>query len=283
MDIIDSHHHLWDTSYQHYSLFDSIPILNRPYTINDFNSICESHNVQGSVCVEAASAGADGRSEVSWLIDQSKRSSVPMRIVAWTPLDRKIISEYLRYLNEIGQGKIVGLRHSFEFEPSDYPARQHVLDGVKLMAGHGFSFDVVIYQRSLTSALQLVRACPEVHFILDHLGKPDIRNGDVQMWATQLLEISRCENLDCKISGLSTEADHLNWTGEQLKPFILHAIDCFGWDRLMFGSDWPVCNLTGGFERWIDALLSAIDDASEENRRKLLFDDAWRIYQFNQI
>lgn len=283
MEIIDSHHHLWDTDYLHYTLLDTILPLNRPYTINDFESVCEKHVIRGSVCVEAASAGANGLTEIRWLLEQANRSFVALRLIAWVPLDPQLMCDYLDYLNSIGNGKIVGVRHSFEFKPSDYPGRDEVINCVKTLARYGYSFDLVFYHRSLASAIQLVKACPEVHFILDHLGKPDVRQGDVQTWHTELSEISKLKNLDCKISGLPTEADQLRWTPEQLKPFILHAIDCFGWDRVMFGSDWPVCNLAGGYERWLDAVLWTVNDAGEANQRKLFFENAWRTYKFNCI
>ena len=118
--------------------------------------------------------------------------------------------------------------------------------------------------------------------MLDHLGKPGVRQGLRHPWEEQIAELARCDNIACKLSGLTTEADHDHWTSEALKPYIDHVIRCFGWERVLFGSDWPVCDLAGGYSRWLSALSWAVADASEANQRKLFSDNARRIYRLGQ-
>jgi len=281
MDILDAHHHLWDTRHLHYSLLENIPALNRPYTMTDFETIIANHGILGSVCVEAASAGADGFQEIRWLIEQTKRSSKVVRLVAWAPLEGGITYDYLERLAGLSDARIVGVRRSFEFEPPDYPRREEVIEGVKAAARYGYSLDLVLYQSSLCSVIELVKSCPEVDFILDHLGKPNIRQGHESSWRELISELAQFDNITCKISGLPSQADHELWSREQLKPYILYATECFGWDRVMFGSDWPVSNLAGGYRRWLETVSWAVSGYSEPLQRKLFFENAWRIYKFD--
>ena len=173
MEIVDAHHHLWDTGHLDYPLFRSNPILNRPFVLEDYERIAAKNRVSRSVCVEATSA--DSFAEVRWLLDQSKRSSVLTRLVLRAPVERPDHRDCLDRLLELDDERIVGVRRSFEFEPPDFPARDETIAGVKTLAEYGLSFDLVLYHSSLPAVLTLVRACPEVRFVLDHLGKPDIR------------------------------------------------------------------------------------------------------------
>lgn len=280
MDIVDAHHHLWDTNHLRYPLFDRIPALNRPFTVQDFEAVATQNGVKQSVCVEAASAGADGLAETKWLLEQTRSSTVVSRLVVWMPVERPDRQDYLDQIAALNDGRIVGIRHSFEFDPPDFPCRDEVIAGVKLAAQYNFSVDLVLFHPSLSATLELVKACPEVPFILDHLGKPAIKQRLLDPWREQIAELASLGNVVCKISGVNTEADHQRWTKEDLKPYIDHAIQCFGWDRVMFGSDWPVCKLAGEYAQWLDALSWAIADASEADKQQLFSANARRIYRF---
>jgi L-fuconolactonase len=279
MEIVDAHHHLWDTDRLHYTLFDSVAALRRPYTISDFDPVARMHHVVSSVCVEAASAGDDGWQETLWLLEQAKSSQVVRKIVAWAPVEKPDLYKYLERLAAAGGKLIAGVRRSFEFESPDFPESEAVIAGVKTVSHYDYSFDLVLFHQALPSAIRLVRSCPEARFVLDHLGKPRLREGIEHPWREQIAELARLPNVVCKISGLSTEADHATWTKEQLKPYIDYAIECFGWDRVLFGSDWPVCNLARGFDAWLNAALWATSGASESERRKLFSENTKRAYR----
>lgn len=288
MKLIDAHHHLWDTNHLHYPLFDKTPALNRPFMLTDFEAVAAAHDVSQSICVEAASAGADGLAETRWLLEQTAANDIIGGLVVWAPVEQGNLRTYLDQITGLGQGRIAGIRRSFEFEPPDFACRPEVVEGIRIAGEYGYSVDLVLYHHSLPAVLQLVRACPQVQFVLDHLGKPGIRQGvhDVapdgilrHPWTEQISELATLTNVACKISGLTTEADHNRWTVESLKPYVDHAIHCFGWERVLFGSDWPVCNLAGGYARWLNALDWAIADASEANKRKLFCENARRIYK----
>jgi L-fuconolactonase len=280
MTIVDAHHHLWDTGALSYELFGTIPALNRPYRLADYESVAAANGVASSVCVEAASAGAEGWSETRWLLAEAGESRIVQKITAWVPIESSDLRSYLHRLRDEAADKVTAIRRSFEFEPPDFLQREDVIAGARLLAQMGYKCELVLFERSLESALRLIQACPETEFILDHAGKPRIRDGVDQPWRRNLAAIAEERNVVCKISGLSTEADRQNWCKEQLKPYIDHVIDCFGWNRVLFGSDWPVCNLARGFERWLEAAEWATASAAEDDRRKLFSENARRVYEF---
>jgi len=277
--IVDAHHHLWDTRRFRYSLFERIPALNRPYPVGDFDQIATAEGVDASVCVEATSAGADGLAELAWLRQQADRSSRVTAIVAWAPVEQPELPDYLARITALSDPRIVGVRRSFEFEAYDFPSRPEVVSGVRRLAEAGLSFDLVLFHASLTAASELVAQCPQVSFILDHLGKPAIRERQLEPWSTHIAELAALPNVVCKISGMTTEAEHETWTVDDLAPYFHRAVECFGWDRLLFGSDWPVCNLAGGYDSWrraVDALLAGVSSA---DRTKFFVGNAVRIYR----
>jgi L-fuconolactonase len=278
MGIVDAHHHLWDTRRLRYPLFDRIPELNRAFVVDDYEAVAAAE-VEASVCIEAASAGAEAVAELSWLREQADRSSVVKAIVAWAPVEGPELPNYLARIGALEDPRIVGVRRSFEFEPPDFPSRPEVVAGVRRLAASGLSFDLVLFHPSLPSAIDLVRQCPEVSFILDHLGKPPIRSGPLEPWATQLAQLAAFPNVVCKISGMSTEAEREGWTVDDLAPYFDCAVECFGWDRLLFGSDWPVCILAGGYERWRRAVDQLLTGVSLADRTKFFVSNATRIYR----
>lgn len=279
MQIIDAHHHLWNTSQLRYTLFDQAPALNRPYTLADFEAVAAAHSVHQSICIEAASAGADGLAETRWLLAQTAHSDLVAGLVVWAPLEQPELRTYLDQVMALGRGRIVGVRRSFEFMAPDFPRHGEVIAGVTLVGEYGLVVDLVLFHPALAATIELVRACPQVQFVLDHLGKPGIRQGLYQPWAGQIAELAALPNVACKLSGLTTEADRQHWSHADLKPYVDHVIGCFGWDRVLFGSDWPVCDLAGGYTRWLGALDWTIATAAEADKRKLFCENARRIYR----
>jgi L-fuconolactonase len=136
-----------------------------------------------------------------------------------------------------------------------------------------------LFHRQLTEVIQLVRLCPEVKFIVDHIAKPAIRAGLTQPWRGQMRMLAKLPNVWCKISGVVTEADHLAWTAEQVIPYIAHAIDCFGFDRVLFGGDWPVSELATTYKGWVDLVDRVVAGSSEAEIRKLYRDNAIEFYR----
>ena len=173
-----------------------------------------------------------------------------------------------------------GIRRLIETEPNpSFCLEPDFIAGVKLVGRHGLSFDICVKHWALVFAIELARRCPDVSFVLDHIGKPGIKHGLREPWWGQMRELAKLPNVVCKISGAITEADHSAWAKEQVKPYVAHAIDCFGFDRVMYGSDWTVSELTHGYPTWVEILDEVVAGASGTERRKLYRDNAIRTYR----
>ena len=178
---------------------------------------------------------------------------------------------------------VKAVRRLIEFEPDvDFCLQPGFVEGVKLLAKYDLSFDICVKHFQLANAVELVRRCPDVRFVLDHIGKPPIRAGQFDPWRDDLRALAALPNVCCKISGVVTEADHDNWSREQLRPYLDHAIDAFGIDRVMFGSDWPVSELTHRYEEWVDIVEWTMSGSSEGEMRKLFRDNAISFYRLPQ-
>jgi L-fuconolactonase len=173
-----------------------------------------------------------------------------------------------------------GIRRLIEIEPNPtFCLEPDFIAGVKLVGRHGLCFDICVKHWALVFAIELARRCPDVTFVLDHIGKPGIKHGLKEPWWSQLRELAKLPNVACKVSGVITEADHARWTREQVKPYIAHAIDCFGFDRVMYGSDWTVSELTHSYPTWVEILDDVVTGASAAELRKLYRDNAIRTYR----
>jgi L-fuconolactonase len=157
--------------------------------------------------------------------------------------------------------------------------RPGFVEGVKLLAKHDLTFDICIYHHQMASVLELVKQCPDVRFVLDHIGKPGIKAGLRAPWWNEIKVLSKFPNVSCKISGVITEADHADWTPQDVTPYIAHAIDCFGFDRAMFGSDWHVQELAGTYPGWVDIVDDVVKLASADEKRKLFRETAKAFYR----
>jgi L-fuconolactonase len=282
MEIIDSHHHLWDTRHLRYTLFDAIPALNQPFLPAHYEQEAAALGVTASICVEAASAGADGLAETQWLLEQARVHPSILGLVVWAPLERPDLADHLHAVALLDKDKhIVGVRRSFEFEAPDFPSQPNVIAGIKTISQFGYAIDLVLYHPALQAVLELVERCPETQFVLDHLGKPAIRTKGWEPWASQMKQLASFANVVCKVSGLSTEADHGSWQPADLEPYMDHAIHCFGWERLLFGSDWPVCNLAGGCALWLDTIQRLLEGIPQYQQQLFWAENARRIYRID--
>jgi L-fuconolactonase len=276
--ILDSHHHLWDPQALDYELFRSIQALHQRFAINEYDQDAAPLGIVQSICVEAASAGADGRRETEWLLQQVSASDRVAALVAWAPLERPDLEAHLEWLHSLDGKPIVGIRRSFEFEDDDFPKRSQVIDGARLAGERGLVVDLVLFSRSLAATIRLVEGCPGTTFVLDHLGKPPIREKRTAPWADQIHELGLLPNVACKLSGLTTEAGHTTWTRDDLKPYVEHGLECFGSNRLMYGSDWPVVNLARGHKPWLQTVTDMLSGLGAHERLGILARNARAIY-----
>jgi L-fuconolactonase len=273
--IIDSHHHLWDANVMQYSLLDGpLRPVKGNYDISVFDAIATRNGIEASICVEASSAGADGRAEIAWLLTQAGKSSVLSGIVMWAPLGSGHAGDYIDEVTGETGGLVKGVRRSFEFGPPEDLRSRGVEVDVRAAGRRGLSVDLVLFEHALPQAFQLARECDGTRFVLDHVGKPRVDRGTREPWRKWMTAIGRLDNVVCKISGLAVEAHNPHWSVGDLRPFLDIARDCFGVERLMFGTDWPVCDLAGGVDRWLEAVETWTEDWTAAERGQFYRENA---------
>jgi predicted TIM-barrel fold metal-dependent hydrolase len=278
MQIVDTHQHLWDLDLFRYSWLDSLPQLNRSFRMPDYLKAAEGLNVVKSVHLEADVNEPCMLGETRHLLALADQNDNPLEgIVACGRPERK---DFKSYLDKIaGHPKLKGIRRVLHTQPDEVGQEPTFLKNVATLASYGLSFDICVLARQLPIAIKLVAQCPEVVFILDHCGIPQVKEKNLDPWRAHISEIARFQNVSCKISGLVAYADPKLWTVEDLRPFVEHTIASFGWDRVLFGSDWPVCTLAASYRQWVEALQAITKTAGEANQKKLFYDNAIRVYR----
>ncbi len=277
--IIDSHVHLYDVARLHYGWLQGLPVLNRTHLLADFDTARGTIAVDGIVFAEVAVDPGLHIAEAGFVQELADQDRRLCGMVAHAPVEKGPgIIEDLELLAR--HPSLRGIRRLIETErdPS-FCLEPGFLEGLRILGRHGLSFDICIKHWALVFAIEMARRCPDVFFVLDHLGKPGIRLGLREPWWGQLRELARLQNVACKLSGVITEADHAHWTPAEVKPYVAHAIDCFGFDRVMYGSDWSVSELTHRYPVWVGILDEVIAGASAEEQRKLYRDTAKRVYR----
>ena len=259
--IIDTHVHLWHPEQLRYPWLAQVPELNKPYLLKHYTDAHGDLDIEAMVFVQCDTHPDDGLKETAWVTSLSMTEPRIRGIVAWAPLERgKLVEPFVEKLAE--NPLVKGIRRLIQSENVDFCIQPAFVEGVKTLAQHNLSFDICIFHPQLSNATRLVEQCPNVQFILDHIGKPDIKNQLFNPWKQELRVLSEFPNVHCKISGLTTEAEHAQWTPADLQPYIAHVIDCFGFDRVIYGSDWPVSTQATDYRRWVDTLQEAVSGCS---------------------
>lgn len=277
--IVDTHVHFWDPQHLRYAWLDALPELNRPFLPSDWAQAVGSLPIEKFIFVEGACESAQSLQEVRWIAEAAANEPRLAGIVAHAPLEKG--SGVVKILEELARQPLVkGIRRILQGESDpEFCLQPSFVEGVQLLARFDFSFDVCIAAHQMPAVIELVRRCPQVRFLLDHLGKPAIREQRVEPWRGHLAELARLPNAWCKISGLVTEADHQAWNAADLAPYLEHALDCFGFDRVVFGGDWPVCTLATQYRRWVDTLLELLAGTPTTELTKLFHSNAERCYR----
>ena len=260
-----------------YSWTDTVPALNRTFTIDDYRSACEGTGITASIHVEADVDEPHMLDETRYLHTLVDGSTPILGIVAAARPESLDFPAQLEQLTAFPGVK--GIRRLLQSQSDDLSTSGIFRRHLRMLGDHGLRFDLCVQARQLPVVSKLVGACPDVQFVLDHCGNPPLRDENIEKWRTDIHDISTSPNVACKISGIVTQADHLKWQADDLRPAVDHVIDCFGWDRIMFGSDWPVCRLASSLRRWVETLKGLTAWAGETNQKKLFFENAERIYR----
>jgi len=278
MQIVDTHQHLWDLDRFRYSWVNSIPALNRSFRMVDYLAAVKELNVVKSVHVEADVDEPFMLEETQHLLALADQPDNPLEAIV--ACARPENQDFKSYLDKIAaHPRVKGIRRVLHTQPDDLGQGPMFIQNVAALSSYGLSFDVCVLARQLPIAINLVSRCPDVIFILDHCGVPQVKEKLLDPWRFHITEIAKYPNVFCKISGLVAYADPQRWTVEDLRPFVEHAIASFGWDRVMFGSDWPVCTLSASYRQWVETLQTITQEAGEACQNKLFHDNALRIYR----
>lgn len=278
--LVDSHVHFWDPGYLTYPWLHPLPQLNRPFLPPDFRNAIKGLPVEKIVYVQGDCLPEEGLAEVAWVQSFAEQQKLVHGIVAFAPLERgKQARSYLETLSN--KRSVKGIRRSVQSEATGFCNRPEFIHGVHLLEDFAFVFDVCARHDQLEEVVALVRQCPDVSFVLDHMGKPDIRDHQPKRWRTNVRALGRLPNVACKISGLMSQANLQDWTTRDLGPYIDHAVESFGTDRILFGSDWPVVTLGATYTQWVATLESAVGSLSDQERDQLFYSNAASIYRLS--
>jgi len=273
--LVDAHHHIWDPRARRHAWLDEQPPLNRRFDLDDYAVACAGQDVTASVLVQVLASTA----ETEEFLQAAAQAGVVAGVVGWADLTSPQISDELARLRELPGGeRLVGIRHLAQAEPDGWLARPEVRRGIRAVGAAGLCYDLLVRPWQLTEVLALTAELDDMPFVLDHAAKPDIEHGQLEPWSARIAELARRPGLTCKVSGLVTEAGAA-WTTGQLAPYVAHLIACFTPERLMFGSDWPVCTAVASYDDVVGAVRTLSAGLSPAEQRDVLHDTAVRTYR----
>jgi L-fuconolactonase len=260
--IVDAHQHFWRyNARRHAWITDAMQPLKRDFLPADLEPELIRNHVDGCIAVQAEQSDA----ETEFLLELAAHLPRIVGVIGWIDLTSPTIEDHLRYYTAFR--KLRGFRHIAQDEPDDrFLVRKNVLRGIKALHRFRYTYDILIYHRQLRAALELVSRLPDQRFVIDHIAKPDIKSGNLEPWASQIRRIAAYPNVYCKLSGLVTEARWDSWKKEEFRPFLDTVWQAFGADRLMFGSDWPVCLLAADYARVKQLIEGYVQQFTESDR-----------------
>jgi predicted TIM-barrel fold metal-dependent hydrolase len=273
--IIDTHQHLIYPSTGLYSWTHGLDALDgKPFPIEEYRRLAQPARIVGSIFIETSPD--DWRAEFAHIAQlASQPESGMVGIVANCRPEEE---GFEPYLESIRTEKLVGLRRICHTEHDDLSRQPRFVQNVRRAGSLGLTFDLCFFARQLGIALELARTCPDTQFVLDHCGVPDIAGGTMDSWCAAIRDLAGLPNVACKISGVLTYCSPGNATVHAVRPWVEHCIESFGWDRLVWGSDWPVCDIRSSLPIWVEISRQIVQSASEDEQARLFQKNALRLY-----
>ena len=276
MKRIDAHQHFWQYQAERDAwMTDDMQVIRRDFMPTDLAPLLEAHRIDACVAVQADQSDAETR----FLLELAEEHDFIAGVVGWIDLLSDGLESQLEQLQEVK--KLVGFRHILQAEPKGFMTAPKFVKGVKLLAKYGFTYDILIYHYQLGDAVELIRQLPEMPLIIDHIAKPDIRAGEMGNWLLGTKRLAAFPHVCVKLSGMITEADWQHWTIEQIKPYVDATLKMFGTDRILFGSDWPVCLLAGGYAQAIGLMEACIASLHGIAQAKIMGENAIDFYKLD--
>jgi predicted TIM-barrel fold metal-dependent hydrolase len=281
MDRIDTHLHLIEPERFSYDWTAGFPALaGQAFRVEEYRAAAAQSAISEAIFMEVDVPGYESSAEAAFFCSLAEDPA--NRISGVIAACRPELSDFTAQLEATAHPRLVGYRRVLHTQPDELSTTPLFRENVARIGKVGLTFDLCLLPRQLAAGAALIDACPDTRFILDHCGVPDIASGDLSLWREQLREISRRPNLACKISGIIAYAAG-EITADTLRPVVEHAIDCFGWDRILWGSDWPVCNLTRDLSTWTHLLDEILAGVSEDELSRLYHRNAREIYDLKPL
>lgn len=276
--IVDAHHHIWDPTRADYPwLTDELAAIRRAFTPDDLAPALAANGIDATVLVQTRSSLDETRE----FLATAATTPFIRGVVGWVDLTDPGVADTIAALREgPGGNRLVGIRHQAHDEPDPtWLLREDVAGGIRAVRDAGLVYDLLVRPRELPAALGLARRERDTRFVIDHIAKPLIRTGAIQPWADLIRPFAALEHVACKLSGMVTEADWENWTPDDLAPYVDHVLDVFGPDRLLFGSDWPVCLLAASYDEVVAAARETLTDLSDTESAAVFGGTAAEVYR----
>jgi len=272
---IDAHHHFWRYNPREYGwIADDMEVIRRDFLPEDLHAEIFAAGIDGVISVQARQT----LEETKWLLELATKNDFILGVVGWVDLRAEAVGEQLNLF--AANPKLKSVRHVVQGEPDEqFLLRPEFERGIHALRRHDLAYDILVFARQLPQVIAFVDRHPDQTFVVDHLAKPRIRDGGIGIWTRDMMELGRRPHVFVKLSGLVTEAAHGNWTPEQLRPYLDHALEIFGPHRLMFGSDWPVCLVATDYPRWFAFVESCTQRLTVAERERVLGGTAAEVYR----
>lgn len=273
---IDSHQHFWIFDEQRDTwITPDMQQIRKNFLPEDLKPVLKQNGVDGCVAVQADQSD----SETEFLLQLAEANDFIKGVVGWVDLRSPDLYGKLEKYSQFE--KLKGFRHVAQGQPEGFLLQPDFLRGVGQLVAFDFTYDILIYHNQLKEALNFAVKLPNVHFVLDHIAKPAIKNGDMGVWAEDIRQLAELPNVQCKVSGMVTEADLQNWEKADFRPYLDVVVEAFGTDRLMFGSDWPVCLLAAEYEGVKGIVTDYLGMFSDSEMQKVMGRNATAFYNLD--
>jgi len=276
---VDAHHHVWDLAVRDQPWTASLPLLRRSFGLAQLWPEVTANGIDATVVVQTICV----REETPELLELASANKWVVGVVGWVELtDAGVVDELDALRASPGGERLVGIRHQVQDEPDPrWLCRPDVRNGLRAVADSGLAYDLLVTPSQLPSAIETARDLPQLRFVLDHAGKPDIAGGRVAPWRDDIAALAALPNVAVKLSGLTTQADPAAWSVEQLRPYADEVLERFGPQRVMFGSDWPVCLLASSYDDVVDTACVLTGSLSADERDAVFGRTAARWYELS--
>ena len=271
--IIDSHQHFWNYDPIKDAWIDaSMKVIRRDFLPKDLKPLLDKNGIDGCIAVQADQS----ENETDFLLSCALKNKFIKGVVGWLDLTSENLESRLDYY--IKNPFFKGLRHIVQAEKNDYLLRDDVQNGISKLANYNLTYDILVFPSQLNAAIALVKKFPNQQFILDHIAKPRITKSMDELWKSNIIELSKNQNVSCKLSGLVTETNNYVFNDNDFKPYIDLIFETFGSKRILFGSDWPVCLLAANYKKVYDLIFDYLDNHSIETKAQIFGLNAIKIY-----